>query len=232
MVDYATALQVTQRLNLTDQTGVQYTALTIDNIVVPPKAVIEEMIEEAELDIEKECGRAWRTITVSDWEYHDFSFRDYRRSRGTHGIRGRRERKIRLNFDFVSAITAFEILTGAGTWTDLVATGTLGVSPYDPDGDYFFQGRDLYMLSTTPMYGRDNVRVKYTYGETVVPKDIRKACILIAASRIIDYYPDMFIRAEGQEGGISYGSLQSMWRKEIDRILARYNSESFKPIYI
>lgn len=229
-VTYAQAYQVANRLNLSAVDGKPYNEQNIDTLNIPSKITIEELIEEAEVDIEKACGRAWRTITVSEWEYHDFTRRDYLKYNKYR--RGRREVYKSLNFDDIQSITAFEILTNSGTWKDLVATGTLGVSPYDPSGDYFVQGRDLYFLNETPMYGQDNVRVKYTYGQTVVPKDIRKACILLVASRLIDYLPDMFIKNEGESGGISYGTLQSMWTKEVERIQARYNSESMKAIYI
>lgn len=232
MVDYAQAYQVANRLNLTTVAGKPYDTKNIDTIINPTKSTIEEIIEEAEVDIEKETGRAWRTITVSEWEYHDFTFRDYKKGRRTRY--GRTEYVIKSNFDDIISVTALEILTNNDEWTDLIATGSAGSTPYDTTGDYFVQGPEgrIYLLRTLPIKGEDNIRIKYTYGKSVVPKDIRKACIFLAASQIIDYHPDMFVKAEGESGGISYGQLQNRWKEEIKKILDRYDRESFKPIYL
>jgi hypothetical protein len=231
-VTYAQAYQVANRLNLTDVSGNPYDEENIDSIKNPTKTTIEEMIEEAEVDIEKECGRAWREITVSEYEYHEFTFRDYKKGRRTRY--GRTEYVIKTNFDDIRSVTTLEILTNNDEWTDLIATGTAGSTPYDTTGDYFVQqpeGR-IYLLKQLPIKGEDNIRIKYTYGRSVVPKDIRKACIMIAASQVIDYLPDMFIKAEGESGGISYMQLQNRWEKATKRILDRYDSQAFKPIYL
>jgi len=181
---------------------------------IPTLSEVNDMILASEDYIDELTGHAWREAQVVD-EYHDYQrgawVAPYERERDAKSI-SMTHRKIR---QVVSGTDKIEVSDG-DSWTDFVADKTEGRG-----NDYWIDYRDgiLFFRSSNPSVRIMSVRLTYRYGETTVPGDIREACALMVARKLMmahDYMRNI-------PNGADYTGVYSMklreWGKIIDKTL-------------
>jgi len=213
MVDYATAANVGSFLNI-----------TIDANSDPTKDEVEGFIEEHEDFIDQQTGHAFRTITITR-EYHNFPMEGWQ-GRYYYAWEGMaihlKHREIRLtaapNLKLDTAAgDKLEVFDGS-TWIDWTATRTDA-----RDGDFWVEpDRGILWIRTYANAPRKmSIRIIYRFGESAVPKDIRRATILLSA---IDVTLAENTRVTFQDTGGStsqspYAERADRWRAQAMRII-------------
>lgn len=216
-VTYCTADQILSRLGLINQSdGTRFTD-SDSPATTPSTAELEEFINDAEDEIDQITGHAFRSITVTD-ETHDF-FKVY------HTGHWRRSAIARLHHRNITTMASgsgdkIEIFDGS-TFIDLLATGTEGTGFGENDFWVDKENGTIYIFSQFPIHGPGTIRVTYRYGDSAVPKDIRKACALIASINVLQ--SDLYIRAfPANTDRFPVQSLAENFQKQADKILARH----------
>lgn len=177
----------------------------------PTTTVIEDFINEAEDSVDEDTGHAWREATVlKEYPKPDSLYRY-----GTGIAFNLKNRSIR-------SIDNIFVWDG-NSWVDWVATKTEGRG-----NDYWFDDTNgiLYLVTLSSLFD-NGIYVNYKFGETTVPKSIRKATSYIAAIELLNS-PEFSV-VTFTEGGI--GTTRSIdkidiWQKAVDKILA--NNSEFK----
>lgn len=175
----------------------------------PTSTQVEAAINAMEDHIDQETGHAWRTVTVSE-EYHDLPI-VWNRDEGA-----RISLRHRSVADFTSETDLLEIWDGA-SWVDWVATKTEGRA-----NDFWVDYTDgvIYINWAYGVHRTKAVRVTYRYGESSVPNDIKEACALLAAARILSADDRSNLLAEtGDPTRMSHDSRATRWRDRAYRIL-------------
>lgn len=168
MVTYCTADDVKRIL------ATSYSYSTSTN---PTTAQVEAFIESAEDDIDQKTQHAWREKIVTEEFYDIPNLNNYNQSVGVP-IR-LRHRKVRT-FDTDEG-DKVEIWNGSA-YDDWLVTKTQGRA-----NDFWLQNDQglLYLRYYFAFYRKNAVKLTYRYGETEVPKDIRDACAMIAAIKVL-----------------------------------------------
>lgn len=108
------------------------------------------------------------------------------------------------------------------SWVDALATKTRG-----RDKDFWVDTTNgvIYFVSYRPLYADRGVCVTYHYGEATVPRDIKKAAILLTAIDLVenDIYKSILPSGVSQD---TFLAKTERWRQDLDRILA-YRREVF-----
>lgn len=177
----------------------------------PTISVIEDFINESEDSIDTDTGHAWREKTV----LNEYLKPDSNYHYGTGITFNLKNRSIR-------SMDSIEIWDG-NNWIDWVATKTEGRNK-----DYWVDETNgvLYVVTLCSLFD-SGIRVNYKYGETVVPKSIRRAASYMAAIELLNA-PEFSV-VTFTEGGI--GTTRTVdkiaiWQKTVDKIIN--NNSEFK----
>jgi hypothetical protein len=181
---YCSAADVARHLQYYN--SVTSSRLVFSSTTFPSLTEVNDMILEMEDFIDEVTNHAWRTQRVND-EIHNYEYPydlgRYDRVQDNRSIK-LQHRSIR---QVVSGTHKLELWDG-GSWDDLVANYTEG-----RDSDYWidYQGGQVYFVSKYPSRTGNALRATYDYGEATVAQDIRLACALLVAERLLltsDYH--------------------------------------------
>lgn len=186
--------------------------LTTQNVSAPSDSVIADRIEEAEEEIESYTGHAWKSITVSN-EYHEV---DNTYGAGTGAPVFLTHRSVRT-FSHDSG-DKLEIWDGS-QWKDWLAD-----SAYieGRNNDYWARYEDGIVYVRRTYRYPIGLRATYRYGESAVPKIIRKAAILLSACDIVDSDNQSVVLPEGTSASVPYADKVKRWREQAYKILQPY----------
>lgn len=221
---YLTAQQLISWLGWT--TGRE--ALVVTEKSTPTKTTVEEIISEAEEEIEKKTRRNWRSsYKTINREPH--SWLRHRRRRGFYGNIIELELYFQNVQEFTSGVDKIETWNGS-LWYDLVANEDRGEAILD--GAYFCEpltGR-LYIHNNFPAYGKDTIKVTYRYGEYIsdpgqdIPRELRRAIRYYAGADLMETHGSMFqYTIEDSRGAGNYGMIADKWRLKADDICENYH---------
>jgi len=188
----------------------------------PQRDDVEEIINQNEDFIDNWCHRAWRERKAlnGEYEYHTL---------GRLGIRGSwfvwLGYPVYLKYRNVRKLSpeegdALEVYNGS-EWEDWLATKEEGEGKdfwvdYD-NGIAYFRGLFVYLALKEYV-----MRIKYRYGATVVPRDIRMACALLTASQLVESSDRSFLLPEGGTQVVSAPEKSDRWRQRALQILDMY----------
>ena len=181
----------------------------------PTQETVEDRINEAEDYIDNDTGHSFRTTSVSN-EYHTVT--------GVYSIFT--GFPIHLSHREITTLLSgtdkIEVWEGS-SWVDWVAdTGRVE----GRSGSYWLDyEKGVLYLKKWARYPK-GVRVSYRYGASSVPKDVRKAAILLACADLVESDDRSNLLPESGTSQISYGSKASSWRTQVGKILGK--REEFK----
>lgn len=210
-------------LTVTYTTGAKVAAFlqvtAFSTSTTPTLAQVEDLINRAEDSIDRITGHAWRsrnsydTSDTNDYEYHDM-LNGYETGLGIPVFLKRRH---------VRSIVTFEVWDGSA-WANWLTSKTEGRA-----NDYFIDYRQgkLYIRTGIIRYGRDSVRIRYTYGEQTVDKGIEDICTKMAAIDLASSDDRSVMLPEGADN-IGLKDKAEMWRQDCERKLNNY--KEFKTI--
>ena len=199
--------------------------LVFSSSTFPTLEEVTELIEQAETDIESKTNNSWKSKTKPD-EYHDFDGCRY--SGYSKGYRSVYVFTLDEGAPII-AISKFEVLVN-GTFVDYIATKTEGNGVFDEDYWIDKAAKKVYLHTNFPTIGYRQVRFTYTYGNTVVPKDIKKATILMVSIEVSEMRGDNVMRTEG-ENNFEFSNLMRSWKKQIKNIIDEHNQQEFLAFY-
>ena len=176
----------------------------------PTKTEVDAWINETEDDIDRTTMHAWRAIEATEEPHHlkkpVYQVRDGSCVKLLH-------RNIRT---LTSGTDLLEVWDGSN-WVDYLSTKVEGRNK-----DYWVDEKlGMVFIKTYPIYLSRTlgVRVTYRYGETSVPKDIRRACVLGTAVHMLQSEDRSVLLPEGTSN-ISYNKKIEDWEKRYDKILS------------
>lgn len=195
---------------------------TFTDATNPTRFEVEDLIADVCDEIDKETHHAWRRVRVSN-EYHDVRIQDrymgyanYPYDYSTRIALYLKHRSIRT---FVSGTTKIEYWDG-NSWVDFVATYTEGRAK-----DYWinYERGIIYFVNRYPLRQRANVRVTYDYGESAVPRDIKRAAILLTASYIAGGKEDLNVVYPSSTMGsvLEPRERWEKWQEEAEQLLKK-----------
>jgi hypothetical protein len=202
MVTYCTADDVRRIL----QTDFKFSSESL-----PSNSDVEASIEEAEDEIDQETQHSWRTTTVTD-DFYDIPLDAWREGVGIPIFLKHRNVKD-LDSDQGDSL---EIWDGS-SYEDWLSTMTEG-----RNNDYWVDNTMgiLYLRRFWRFYRERAVKISYRYGESSVPKDIRKACaILTAIDFIMNDDRSAALNETGDPMRVSHTERVEFMKKRVDRIL-------------
>jgi len=178
---------------------------------LPTDTDVEASIEEAEDEIDQETQHAWRAVTVTN-EFYDIPIQAYREGVGT---------PIHLKHRNVRTLASgsgdkLEVWDGS-SYEDWLTTKTEGRA-----NDYWLDEElgILYIRRYWKYYWKKAIRMTYRYGESTVPKDIRKATAMLAA---IDFIMSDDLSASLNETGdsmrVGHESRIEIMRERVEKII-------------
>ena len=178
----------------------------------PTKETVEDMIEEAQDEIDLLTNTSWRGATETN-KFYEFSDKKFRFGAG---------RRINLMNVKIKTIDSdsgdkIEVWEGDG-YNDWVSTKTEG-----RDEDYWidYEAGVLYINKWFYIYGEKPIRLSYRHGNTTVPNDIKKCTKLMVAEQLITNEDFSMVLVDGEVSNVGYGQRIEIWKKDIDRILTR-----------
>lgn len=173
---YCTPADIAARLQLMNKDMTD--RLTFDNSNTYPRlSEIEGWIEDAEDFIDDNTFLSWKEKTVLN-EFYDNPGVKYQGRYYRMGV------ELYLENTDIRNITLLNVYHG-GTWTDFVATKTLGQGPRD--GDWWYHKQDgVIMLFVDWGMEDDPIEISYTYGKAIVPRQIKDACINLVAAKVLE----------------------------------------------
>lgn len=173
----------------------------------PSTTEVEELIEMNEDKIDQATGHAWRQKTITE-EFHHLRLVPTR----WDGI------PIFLRHRDIQSIDKLEIWNGS-SYDDWKLVRTEGRS-----SDWWAQYSDgiiwlrLFIGFTRPNFA---VRTTYKFGASSVPKDIKKAAMLMTAADILYGDDRSILLASGEATNIPFQPRIEAWMKEVDTIIDR-----------
>ena len=193
--------------------GIQTTYATIKDVEIllqkditdstkPSMQEVTRLIRGKEDYIDDFCYQSWRERTVTA-EYK------YQRENPI----GRWFLYYPLKYLPVREITALEFRSWGETWIDYFDHTTL----WDLDGDTL----RIYRFLTAWMRWK-SIRVSYTYGHTVVPRDIRELCSKLVVLDILKGERYASALPGGIDGVLSMSELYKQYNDDCNRLLDRY----------
>jgi hypothetical protein len=195
-------------------------AVTADYWYSPlTNSYLEATINRAEDRIDNQTGHAWRTRysrtesgadTTSKYEYKNCNHYHY----WSTGVPIYLDHRSVTTFDNTSPSPGDTLEIWSGSW-EALTTGNESRS-----GDYWidYQNGVIWLRRWFLFTSTDQVRVKYRYGESVVPYDIQHCAVLIAARQIITSDDRSFLVPDGASNIPLIGKVH-IWDAEITTIL-------------
>ena len=184
----------------------------------PTKSFVEELINAAEDDIDNFTHHAWRSVLVSD-EIHDLILDrvNYRRWWGYYGRVHLNHRKIR---EFISGTHKIEIWDGSD-WVDLVLDANGYTEGRDDDYWIDYEKGIIYFVNTYPHVVQEAVKVTYAYGDTVVPSDIKLACMRMVGIDLVMQDDRSILLPEGSDN-VRQPNKVEIWQAAVEKTLEKY----------
>lgn len=179
----------------------------------PNYSQVENMIEMAEAEIENRTRHAWREVSTTEihnlgvvriWGLGVKTHLKHRKVRAWNPALGD-QLLIRYGFDWEDWSNKRE----GYDFTILYEEGILFVNIW------WYSARDLA------------IRVKYRYGETEVPADVKEATIKLVACKILENENYFNLLPSGQNI-MSIRERIDLWREDAERIIA--NRSEFVPV--
>lgn len=209
-VEYCEASDVQQVMGLRYQ---------FSDSTYPTLTDIDELIEDAQDEIDQICMHSWRETTVTN-EYHDFPARNAMTLRSSYaygaGV------AIQLGNRAIRTLSSgsgdkLEIWTG-DSYEDYLVTKTEG---RNEDFWLDYEQGILYLKQRYKWSQEKAIRITYRFGESSVPRDIKKATALRVAMEIIA--GDDESQATNETGDFktfSHDNKYSRWRARFNKILS------------
>jgi len=188
----------------------------------PTRSEVESIINQVEDYMDEWTHMAWREKSAShgQYEYHTL---------GRIGVRGSwfvwLGYPAFLKYRFVRQFDAskgdvIEVFNG-NEWEDWLATKTEGIGEdywvdYD-NGIIYFRGLWVYLGLKEYV-----LRVKYRYGMSYVPEDIKMAATYLTAAHLVEITDRSFILPEGGSQVVSAPEKAQRWRESALNILDRW----------
>jgi hypothetical protein len=207
-VTYCTSSDIFSFLQL----GKKYPGKTdFDDTTLPKNTEIEDWINESEDDIDFETMHAWREKTVTNEVHHlnppVYHYRDgYPISLSNRSIK---------ELDSNSG-DKLEIWDGS-KWEDYLTERTEGRNK-----DYWVDTTSgiIWIKLRYGIYKYFLVRVTYRYGESIVPKNVKRACVNLTAIRVLMSDDRTVILPEGTDN-MTYDNKIKDMREEAEKIIFR-----------
>ena len=177
----------------------------------PTKTQVESLIEANEDYIDSETMHSWRETTISN-ETHHLEYPEYQLRDGASVFLEHRKVKTFSSSDG----DKLEVWNGE-SWEDFLTEKEEGRNK-DFWVDY---DMGIVFIKTFPRTVPRNfaVRVTYRFGETSVPKQIKKCCILLTALDILQSEDRSILLPEGTSN-LSYQEKANRWEKQAMQIIA------------
>lgn len=157
---------------------------TFSGSTTPTTTQVEDYINASEDQIDKYTMHAFRSVTVTK-EYHNMPPPEHRRytDAGTPVFLQHRKITVDANGDLESGTDLVEVWDGS-SWVDWVASSDF---TQGRGGDFWVEPDKGIVWIRSPQYSPrvSAIRVTYRYGESSVPNDIKEACALLSASRLL-----------------------------------------------
>ena len=210
---YCTTAQVFSFLQLSSNNDLQFDGKKdFSTNTKPTKEEVEEMINESEDIIDTETMHGWREITVTN-ETHHLNYPSY------HYRDGSTVKLIHRNIRTLSSGSGDKIEIWNGSdYVDYLATKVEGRNK-----DYWVNyEQGMIFIKAYPAYlpRTFGARITYRYGETTVPNDIKRACVLLTAIQLLQSEDRSVLLPEGTNN-ISYDKKIDNWEKRAYDILSR-----------
>jgi len=219
-VTYCEAQDVVNFLRLKDEDGQRL--IIDDSNEHITKTEIEALILDTEAYIDDQTHHAWRSTSVAD-ELYNCPFVRW----GYHGYRypltAVLEKPIFLKHrnirgPFVADTDKIEVWESSA-YVDYVADKTEG---RDDDWWCDYAQGILYFVSSYPTRYLNAVKMTYRYGhETTVPRDIKKACIMLVAMDILATEGYSVLVPQGGTPDYSFRDKISLWEAQTEKILKK-----------
>ncbi len=186
----------------------------------PTSTHVDNMINEKEDEFDQATNHAWRlrysgtqsfSDTTAKYEYYDLNTSFYKYSLGF---------PLHLQHRLIRSLTSgtdlIEVWDG-NDWTDWIASAS---RTEGRNNDYFLeQEKGVLYLRNWSRYPR-GVRIKYRYGDTTVPGDVKDAIVKMVAIEIVAT-DDRSVQLPEGTSQLPYSGKIDRWQKDIDRIIAR-----------
>lgn len=190
----------------------------------PTHTEVSEFIEESTQEIETWTRDAWRTVTVInefyDWPQDQNTYPGvYEHSAGV---------PIYLKHRNIKAFTA-TLGDDVAVWVGNTYEHYITAKTEGRGDDWWIDSvmGVLYLKTFYKFHRQKAVRMSYRYGVTTIPGDIRKACMLMAAIRILSSDDrSMALTETGDPTRQSHSDRIARMQEEVDRII-KNRSEYF-----
>ncbi len=209
---YCTTAQIFTFLQLGASSDVNFAGKTdFDTNTNPTKDTVTEWIEESQDYIDQETMHAWRAVVVTKEQHHlespHYQLRDGSEIKLLH-------RSIRT---LTSGTDLLEVWDGT-QYLDYLANRTEG-----RNNDYWVNEENGFIfIKTYPAYTPRTfgVRVTYRFGDSTVPGDIKRACVLLTSIHFLQSEDRSVLLPEGSSN-LPYEAKDQRWQKRVDEILDR-----------
>ena len=203
--DYCSATDIVNRIKIKDNAG--------DLIVPSPTsdptlAQLEDLINQTEDEIDDRTQHAWRTKTITS-EMHDI-INNYQWGRGI---------PIHLfhrNIKTLTGASGDKLEIWDGSNYDDVIGNSERFNVLEEMGIVYLRG---YVFS---IFRENRIRITYRYGETVIPNDIKEACIIGTLMRLLESDIAMSNIEYGPDRGIRLERVIERWQDRYDKIIERH----------
>jgi len=187
----------------------------------PTDTEVGYFIDDAEDEINQRTQHAWKTVTAGP-EYYDIPINSiYGRADGNFSMGVPIFMRHRHIIDFeTAAVTAdsdYIQLWDGSKYENWVTAKTEGRSE-----DYWLDNQKgvLYLKQFYYPYRNQKLRLKYRYKESPVPYDIRKACAMMVAIRVLSTDDrSVALNETGDPTRQNYSDRITKMQTEIDKIL-------------
>jgi len=213
---YCHVEDVVARLMLCDiNTGARK---VLDETTNPKYSEVEDRIFAMEDYLDRACWDRWR-IQSSDIEYYgvDNLWPGWFPHELLAWVNGR-------NLQNFSAAEGDILKIRRGdVWTDLL-DGTK-VEQIGQDFWVEYGYGIIHFYRTRPQYGNEQIMVKYRWGNTIVPYDIKRACTNLVAADLLEGELYAVVAGDGSGFATNRDSTIKSWRAEADQIIMRHKRQ-------
>ena len=223
MIDiaYTTAANIAGLLNL--RSGAS--RLSFDGTTFPTLTEVNTFIDEADEYIDRHTNNSWKSTNVVSNEQHNY---DGRLNKYGAFIITLHKGPIQ---DLSSASGDKLEIYRNNAWEDILTTKTKGAAPYEDDFFVDTEFGHIYLHTTFPNYGRNQIRVTYRYGNSSVPKDIQEASTKLAAIKVLSALGEEVIKTEVPSQP-SWMNLIEKWQEDVENILSYHNRLHYSAFFL
>ncbi|MFA5407125.1 MAG: hypothetical protein WC307_07235 [Candidatus Nanoarchaeia archaeon] len=207
-VTYCTPSDVSRLLQVPEFGG--------DGATKPSLEDVQNFILEAQDEFDCATKHAWRSTTVTD-EYHDIDQLNYVPGLGW---------PIYLQHHTIRALASasgdkLEVFDGS-SWVDWLDASNNYTEGRDEDFWVNYTDGILYIrsLNANTSFRKQSVRLTYRYGETTVPREVKKAVSKMVAIDILTSNDRTILVPEGENASITYDSRVRKWQADIDKTIS------------